>query len=412
MPKRSDWISSSAIITCPTDELPDAYALINPKQPDCPYPFKELAGVGLAFKIAQALLSVDIPQTALHEDDLLDLVALGTVADLAPLLDENRSLVARGLHRLAATTRPGLRALITVSRATTIDTTTIGFALGPRLNAAGRLDHALNAYHILMTPDAEEANLLALDLDSRNRERQTMTRELSDKARELILSRDDGAALLFAADPDFKSGVVGLVASRLTEEFYRPSVVVEQGPTESRGSCRSIPEFHITRALDECAELFVRHGGHAAAAGFTIETPKLGELSERLTAIAERELGGQELMPTLSIDAVVPLHKLKADLFAALQQLEPHGYANPQPIFASKHVTIMEIRTVGADAGHLKLRVSDGSVIFDAIAFRFGPLVTRFSRGDKIDLAYTFEENEWNGEKRFQLNVKDIKLAT
>jgi len=155
----------------------------------------------------------------------------------------------------------------------------------------------------------------------------------------------------------------------------------------------------------------VRHGGHAAAAGFTIETGKLGELAERLQAIAQRELGGQELMPALSIDAVVPLHKLKADLFAALQKLEPHGYANPQPIFASKHVTIMEIRTVGADASHLKLRVSDGSVIFDAIAFRFGSMVTRFSRGDKIDLAYTFEENEWNGEKRFQLNVKDIKLS-
>ena len=323
----------------PADELPKAYALINPKQPDCPYPFKELAGVGLAFKIAQALLSMDTPQTALHEDDLLDLVALGTVADLAPLLDENRSLVARGLHRLAATTRPGLRALINLSRASVIDTTTIGFTLGPRLNAAGRLDHALNAYHILMTADAAEADRLALDLDSRNRERQTMTRDLSDKARELILNRNDGAALLFAADPEFKSGVVGLVASRLTEEFYRPSVVVEQGPTESRGSCRSIPEFHITRALDECAELFVRHGGHAAAAGFTIETAKLAELSTRLEAIAERELGGQELMPTLSIDAVVPLHKLKADLFAALQQLEPHGYANPQPIFASKHVT-------------------------------------------------------------------------
>ncbi|MBI5563404.1 MAG: single-stranded-DNA-specific exonuclease RecJ [Chloroflexi bacterium] len=399
----------------PSDQLPDAYALINPKQPACPYPFKELAGVGLAFKIAQALLIVnrrdDAQKVTLQEDDLLELVALGTVADLAPLLDENRSLVARGLRQLKATTRPGLRALINLSRASIIDTTTIGFALGPRLNAAGRLDHALNAYHILMTADAAEADRLALDLDSRNRDRQTLTRELSDKARELILSRADGAALLFAADPDFKSGVVGLVASRLTEEFYRPSVVVEQGPIESRGSCRSIPEFHITRALDECGDLFVRHGGHAAAAGFTIETARLAKLSTRLEAIAQRELGGQELMPTLSIDAVVPLHKLKADLFSALQQLEPHGYANPQPIFASKHVSLMEIRTVGADAGHLKLRVSDGSVIFDAIAFRFGPLVTRFSRGDKIDLAYTFEENEWNGEKRFQLNVKDIKLA-
>ena len=187
--------------------------------------------------------------------------------------------------------------------------------------------------------------------------------------------------------------------------------MIEQGPHESRGSCRSIPEFHITRALDQCGDLFVRHGGHAAAAGFTIETSKLDELATRLSAIAERELGDQELLPTLSIDAIVPLHKLKPDLFAALQKLQPHGYANPQPIFASKHVTITEIRTVGADNNHLKLRVGDGSVSFDAIAFRLGEMAKRLMRGDKIDLAYTFEENEWMGEKRFQLNVKDIKRS-
>jgi single-stranded-DNA-specific exonuclease len=393
----------------PTEQLPEAIAVINPRQSACSYPFKELAGVGLAFKIAQALLNEH--STTLTEDDLLDLVALGTVADLAPLLDENRTLVTRGLQRIKSTQRVGLRALIHISRTNTIDTTAIGFALGPRLNAAGRLDHALNAYHLLMTQDAPEAERLALDLDTRNRERQALTKELSDRARDMILSRSPNAALLFAADPDFKSGVVGLVASRLTDEFYRPAVVIEQGPHESRGSCRSIPEFHITRALDQCHDLFVRHGGHAAAAGFTIPTSKLDELFIRLSDIAERQLGGQELQPTLAIDAVVPLHRLKPELFTALQQLEPHGYANPQPIFASKHVTIVEIRTVGADNSHLKLRLSDGSVTFDAIAFRLGALAARLARGDKIDVAYTFEENEWMGEKRFQLNVKDIKWS-
>ncbi len=242
-----------------------------------------------------------IPSRRCTEDDLLDLVALGTVADLAPLLGENRLLVARGLQQLRRTQRPGLRALMQISGVKTIDTSTIGFALGPRLNAAGRLDHALNAYDLLMTTDPAKADRIALDLDLRNRERQTLTRELSDKAREIVMAHSDGsAALLFAADPSFNSGVVGLVASRLTEEFYRPSVVIEQGPHESRGSCRSIPEFHITQALDECRELFVRHGGHAAAAGFTIETAKLDTLSQRLSAIAERELGGQELLPTLA----------------------------------------------------------------------------------------------------------------
>jgi single-stranded-DNA-specific exonuclease len=399
----------------PLEELPDAYALINPKQPDCPYPFKELAGVGIAFKIAQALLLVnakmDAVKVTLTEDELLDLVALGTVADLAPLLGENRVLVARGLQQLRQTQRPGLQALIQISGIKTIETGAIGFSLGPRLNAAGRLDHALNAYDLLMTRDMAEAERIAWDLDLRNRDRQTLTRDLFEKAREMVLAQSNRAALLFAADPSFNSGVVGLVASRLTEDFYRPSVVIEQGPVESRGSCRSIPEFHITQALDECRELFVRHGGHAAAAGFTIETAKLEVLSQRLSAIAERQLGGQELMPTLSIDAVLHLHKLKADLFHALKQLEPHGYANPTPIFASRGVSIVELRTVGMDGAHLKMKVGDGGTVFDAIGFKFGPMAERLTRGDKLDIAYTFEENDWNGERKYQLNIKDIKYA-
>jgi single-stranded-DNA-specific exonuclease len=400
----------------PTEDLPDAYALINPKQPACPYPFKELAGVGLAFKLAQALLIVnaktDEKKVALTEDELLDLVALGTVADLAPLLGENRVLVARGLQQLRRTPRPGLRALIQISGVKSLDTSAIGFSLGPRLNAAGRLDHALNAYDLLMTNDTAKAEHIALELDTRNRERQTITRELSDRAREIVMAHSDGsAALLFAADPSFNSGVVGLVASRLTEEFYRPSVVIEQGEHESRGSCRSIPEFHITQALDECRKLFVRHGGHAAAAGFTIETAKLPVLAQRLSAIAERELGGQELLPTLAIDAILHLYKLKPELFHALRQLEPHGYANPQPMFASRGVSIVEMRTVGMDGAHLKLKVGDGGTIFDAIAFKFGHMADRLSRGDKLDIAYTFEENEWNGERKYQLNIKDIKYA-
>ena len=400
----------------PTEDLPDAYALINPKQPACPYPFKELAGVGLAFKLAQALLIVnaktDEKKVALAEDDLIDLVALGTVADLAPLLGENRLLVARGLQQLRRTQRPGLRALIQISGVKSIDTSAIGFSLGPRLNAAGRLDHALNAYDLLMTADQTKAEHIALDLDSRNRDRQAITKELSDKAREIVMAHSNGtAALLFAADPSFNSGVVGLVASRLTEEFYRPSVVIEQGPQESRGSCRSIPEFHITKALDECRELFIRHGGHAAAAGFTIETAKLDILSQRLSDIAQRQLGGQELLPTLAIDAVLHLHKLKPELFHALQQLEPHGYANPQPMFASRGVSIVEMRTVGLEGAHLKMKVGDGGTIFDAIGFKFGFMADRLTRGDKLDIAYTFEENEWNGERKYQLNIKDIKYA-
>lgn len=400
----------------PGDSLPQAVAVINPKQPSCPYPFKELAGVGLAFKIAQGLLTVNARHNErrvdLTEDDLLDLVTLGTVADLAPLLDENRSLVARGLPHLQASARPGLKALIDISRTTIIDTTAIGFALGPRLNAVGRLDHALNAYKLLMTTSNGEAERLALDLDLRNRERQALTKDLFELARAQVIDRAKDAPILIAAAPEFKAGVVGLVASRLTEEFYRPAVVIEQGPTESRGSCRSIPEFHITRALDQCADLFVRHGGHAAAAGFTIETARLDELTRRLLDIAGRELNVADLQPTLPIDAELSLHALKPELFDALKQLEPHGYANPQPIFASRRVNVVEARAVGADGSHLKMRVNDdGCPPMDAIAFRHGAWAGSLHLGDKIDLAYTFEKNEWQGRTAFQLNVKDIKLA-
>ena len=253
-------------------DVPPALACINPKQNDCPYPFKDLAGVGLAFKLAQALLLVERwtkGQAPLSDDDLLDLVALGTVADLAPLVDENRALVQRGLIRLNAAPRAGIAALMQASgaRPGAVDATTIGYTLGPRLNAAGRIEHAMAAYRLLITDDAAQARELAVELDQRNRERQRLTRETHDKARELALAGDPTTPLLFAADPNFRAGVVGLAASRLTEEFYRPSIVVEQGQVESRGSCRSIPEFHITRALDECAELLIRHGGHAAAAG-------------------------------------------------------------------------------------------------------------------------------------------------
>ena len=241
----------------------------------------------------------------LSDEDLLDLVALGTVADLAPLVDENRALVLRGLARINAAPRAGIAALMQVSGAKpgAVDATTIGYALGPRLNAAGRVEHAMAAYRLLVTTTRTKRNELAAELDERNRERQRLTRETQDKARELALARAPNAPLLFAADPSFRAGVVGLAASRLTEEFYRPSVVVERGEVESRGSCRSIPEFHITRALDECADLLIRHGGHAAAAGFTVPTLKLDELAARLLAIAHEQLGGRDLSPALHIDA-------------------------------------------------------------------------------------------------------------
>jgi len=403
------------------DELPQALACINPKQNNCPYPSKELAGVGLAFKLAQALLAVEQKMTGatpLREDDLFDLVALGTVADLAPLVNENRALVTRGLARLNAAPRAGIAALMQIAGAKpgTVDATTIGFTLGPRLNAAGRIEHAMAAYRLLVTADVDEAHQLAAELNERNRERQRLTKETQDKARELALSRApvERAPLLFAADKSFRAGVVGLAASRLTEEFYRPSVVVELGESESRGSCRSIPEFNITHALDECNKfnLFTRYGGHAAAAGFTVPTSRLEELAERLMAIAQAQLGGRDLSPSLHIDAEARPGELNPEMCQQLNRLEPCGYANPVPALVSRNMVVRDARTVGADGAHLKLSLMDERrASWDAIAFRQSHHSLWLRRDMRIDVAYHLETNEWNGAQRLQFNVLDLRQA-
>jgi single-stranded-DNA-specific exonuclease len=283
-------------------ELPDAIAVIDPKRPDEQTPFRELAGVGVAYKLAQALLRthhqipVTTQQVRLEEKNLLDLVALGTVADLAPLVDENRTLVHSGLTHINRMERPGIEALCRQVglRQGQIDANAIGYALGPRLNAAGRLAHAKTAYQLLETTYPAEAERLASELDQLNRERQQLTRETQERARQLSLTTEteEEPLLLFAADPDFQAGIVGLVASRLLDEFYRPAIVVEVGQEFSRGSARSIPEFHITRALDACADLLIRHGGHAAAAAFTVSNKHLEELADRLRELAAEKLGG------------------------------------------------------------------------------------------------------------------------
>jgi len=395
-------------------ELPPAVAIINPKIPESTYPFPQLSGVGVAFKLAHALLLAQektAGRSPLMAEDLLDLVALGTVADIVPLLDENRHLVRLGLERLNKPQRPGLEALIAQAgvRPGTITATTIGYVLGPRLNAAGRLADAITSYHLLTTRDATEAQRLAAKLDETNRRRQKLTEEMLEQARVQVLAEGADSPLLFAAGENFLPGIVGLVAGRLTEEFYRPAVVVEVGEEQSRGSCRSIPDFHITAALDRCRDLLVRHGGHAAAAGFTVENRHLDLLRERLRAIAEEELADKELLPTVEIDAEVALSEMDWATHALLEQMEPCGNANPVPRFLSRGVVVRHCRPVGAEAQHLKMILSDGRVVWDAIAFRQS--MPEGGMPDRIDVVYSLDVQEWNGEKRLQLIVEDFRPA-
>jgi single-stranded-DNA-specific exonuclease len=338
-------------------------------------------------------------------------VALGTVADLAPLTGENRVLVRNGLERIRATSRQGLYSLANVADLNIAATTAanIGFVLGPRLNAAGRLESARAAFELLTTQDVMRAGQLALQLDQNNRDRQALTRQIQEQAEALVLAENPDADLLFAVHPDFNTGVVGLAASRLAETYYRPAIVGQNSAETTRCSCRSIPEFHITEALDKCADLLVRHGGHKAAAGFTVKNENLAELKTRLLEIAKKELGGRQLKPTLTADGEIPLADLKPELLNYLAQLQPTGYGNPDAVFVTRKTRIKTSRTVGADGKHLKLTVSDGNVVFDAIGFRLGPLQPDLKPEMKADLMYTFETNEFNGRTSFQLNLRDIK---
>ena len=393
-------------------ELPPALAVINPKQPGDAYPDKNLAGVGIAFKMAEALFSCQPPPASLRPQDLLDLVALGTVADLAPLIKENRSLVRKGLKQIRETKRQGLFSLANVAEMVIGKTTAgqIGFILGPRLNAAGRLESALAAFDLLTTKDFMLAGQLAQQLDVQNRRRQELTRETQEKAESLATADEKEPYLLIAVDKEFNPGVVGLAASRLTEKYYRPAIVAAQSESETRGSCRSIPEFHITDALDKCADLLVRHGGHAAAAGFTVRNDNLPEFIRRMKEIAESELCNKDLRRNLNADIEIPLSELGFDLLKNLAYFEPTGYGNPEALFVSRDVKVKSSRTVGADGKHLKLTLEDDRrFTVDSIGFRMGELQATLP--PRVDVMYTLEPNEYNGRTSLQLNLKDVRPA-
>ena len=396
------------------ETLPQA-VLVNPKLGGSRYPFPDLAGVGVAYRVAQCLIRVarrtarrSAPPLPISEDSFLDLVALGTVADLVPLVGENRSLVHAGLAQLNQTSRPGLVALLEVAGVARghVDSEEIAFGLGPRLNAAGRLDTALRSYELLSTASEDRAKELAQELHEINAKRRELTDELGEKARESWRVGPD-EPLIFVAGPDFHKGIVGLVASRLTDEFYRPAVVIEVDGEHCRGSARSIPEFNITEALAECADLLARFGGHAMAAGFTLATEKLDAFQQRLLDVARSRLDGIELVPKVDVDAVHPLSDATWDTARALEQLRPFGQGHSVPILVSRDVQVRDARVVGEK--HLQLKVSDGRVVWDAIAFRQAQALEGLP--PRLDLAYSLSVRHWQGEPRLRLVVEDMRPA-
>jgi single-stranded-DNA-specific exonuclease len=397
----------------PPETLPDANALVNPRQPGCAYPFKHLVGVGIAYKLVQALVRCGL-RVPLRGREMLDVVALGTVADMGPLTGENRVLVKAGLESINETRRPGLRALIAAAGLAPgrITSTDIGFGLAPRLNAAGRLDDAVRSYQLLLADDEAAAQAIAADLSMANRRRQDLTREVQQAARaqaEQLGKLDHRIVVLDS--PDYPAGLVGLVAARLVEELGRPVVLAERGEHTSRGSARSVPGFSIVDALADSAELLVRYGGHTAAAGFTIETELLPELERRLLRYADARLADEMLIPALDIDAEAPLSAVNWEQYAQLEALQPFGQGNPQPVLMTPRVRVAGAWAKGSEGQHLKLRLDDGQggQPVDAIAFKLGHLASHFQRPRFVDVAYTLDRNDWNGNTTLQLNVKDFR---
>ena len=391
--------------------LPDACALINPRREDSAYPYADLTGVGMAFKLVEALYA-DLGKP--WPEHLLELVALGTVADVAPLTGENRFFVKRGLEHLNVSQSPGVQALAATAglELGSLDTESLSFGLIPRLNVAGRLGHARTSLSLLMATSLETAEPLAQELEVKNTERKSLTEAYEKEARcqvEAKISSEGTQSVLFARDPNWPPGLLGLIASRLVDRYNRPAIAVAVGEELSRASARSIPEFDIGAALRDNGDILVRFGGHPRAAGFTIATPSLPVLEEQLIALADHVLRDADLTPRIDIDCEVSPQLLAGTEFSFIKSMAPFGEGNPAPVFFTRNARVLEARRVGRDSQHLKMRVWHSGSAWDVIAFNQGSGIDR-ARG-AVDLVYTAGVDSWSGTPRFQLNVVDFKTS-
>jgi len=386
--------------------LPKAFAVVNPKRADSVYPFPQLAGVGVAYKFLQALFVALGRKDPL--DSMLDVVAIGTVADMVPLVGENRTLVKAGLRALSKTKRLGLIELMRTAgmQPDGVGSEQIAWTVAPRLNAPGRLEHAVAGYRLLVTDSPDEARQLAQVLEETNTRRQILTNELVARAKEELSGSWAELPLLMVGGEHYVSGVVGLVAGKLVEEFYRPSIVYETREKVSKGSARSIPEFDVVAALGQCRDLLVRFGGHPMAAGFTVENRNLPELHQRLLQIADAELSLSELQPSMTVEAELPLAGINGEVLKLIDKFAPFGTGNPVPVFLSRGAQVTECQAVGNGSRHLKLKLKQGKVVWRAIGFDLGHLLPEV--GQEIDIVYSFSVDRWGAQDMLELNILDF----
>lgn len=394
-------------------ELPVAAAVVNPKRMPLDSPLYELAGVSVAFYLVRALQTHFVESYAPGQEKwLLDLVALGTICDVVPLVGENRILAKYGLAVLAKTRRTGLQSLARISEVNLefVDSYKVGFLLGPRLNAAGRIEHAKFSLELLLTDNKETADGLAAELDELNRYRQEITEKIVAEAKEIIEKDGKKQKLYLLSGKDWPAGVVGIVASRLAEEYGRPMLVMEDMGAELKGSARSIKNFNIIEALSECGELLSRFGGHAFAAGFSLDKDKFILLGEKLLVISEKKITATDLEPELSVDLEILNKNIDQKFIEELALLEPYGRENNKPLFIIRGAKIAEARLVGTPAIHLKLKIDQDGSLLAGIAFGYGEQLD-LAIGEAYDFVVTLEVNEWNNRKTPEFRVIDMRKS-
>lgn len=393
----------------PPPQLPQCVAVINPKKPNCTYPFKELAGAGVALKVAHALLGS-------FPEHLSDVATIGTIADLVPLIGENRWLAKKGLRTIQQTEHVGLQVLIEQAgiQDNVIDEQHIGFALGPRINASGRLQSALPALQLFLSKDREEAKQIVSEINDLNQQRQELVKNITQEAEQWITENyaDVLPRVLVVANEGWHEGVLGIVASKLVEKYYLPTIVltINKEKGMAKGSARSIEGFDMYKALSECREWLPHFGGHPMAAGMSMPLENVELVRTRLNQIAEQWLTDEDYVPITHVDLKCTVDDVSIEAVEELQKLAPFGVGNPRPMIALNHLTVQQFKQVGANSNHLKCQFSEDDKIIDGIGFGMGDLLHSVSPTAKVDIIGEPSINEWNGHRKPQLLIKDMRV--
>lgn len=390
----------------PGEELPKAIAVVDTKRKDNKYPFRNLAGVGVVFKLIQAISQrLDLPEKEYLK--YLDIVCIGTISDIVPLVDENRVIVKLGLKLVEQTKNLGLKAILEASGYSKIDSNTISFGVAPRINACGRMGHQEEALKLFLSKDGEEVQELTQKLNEYNRLRQETEKQIYNESIIQIEEKDlADRNTIVVMGKGWHHGVIGIVSSRITELYFKPSILLCEEDDYGKGSGRSIPGFDLYEALTQCKDTIDKFGGHSMAVGINVKKEKFEEFKEKLEKIA-KEKHTEEIVPILKIDALVNLDEINKEMVESLKELEPFGEANKMPLFAFKNLKIDSIRAL-SEGKHLKLTLKDDSNIVNAIGFNLGELSTEYKIGDKIDVVGNLEINSFNGVDNIQINMKDV----